>query len=196
METGTSRFNRQIAGARCCVKGLDSVKVVQFTGDRVPNDFPGGELPWQMYHGVRNALVETCRKYGPIGPMGRVKILQQVEDPYIMRVEDTEFWESGDPDPWYYIITDQYNQERYCYTELYGDEPFSTSWLVSVMATLREFEGWGLGVTNIPDSYVLIFGKRLMVKGRLAKCKSAQEVVETASKLLKSGNKRWWQFWK
>jgi len=34
----------------------------------------------------------------------------------------------------------------------------------------------------------LIFGKRLLVNGRLAMCKSASEV-------LRSGNKRWWQFW-
>jgi hypothetical protein len=113
-----------------------------------------------------------------------------------MLAEDTQSWERGDPDPWYYIIDDQYNHERYCYAELYGDDPFNVGWLVSLMATLREFDGWGLGVNNIPDSYVLIFGKRLMVKGRLAKCKSAQEVVATASKLLKRGDKRWWQFWK
>jgi hypothetical protein len=51
-------------------------------------------------------------------------------------------------------------------------------------------------VKNIPDSYVLIFGKRMMVKGRVAKCKSAVEVVASARQLLKRGRKRWWQFWK
>jgi len=55
-------------------KGLDSLKVIPFTRDRVPNEYPGGDLPWQMYHGVRNALVQTCRRYGPTGPMGVVKI--------------------------------------------------------------------------------------------------------------------------
>ena len=176
------------------MKGLDPIKIVPFTRDRVPNDYPGGDLPWQMYHSVRNALVETCRKYSPTGPIGRVKIVQEVEDPHTMLAKDREFWERGDSDPWYYIIDDQYNHERYCYAELYGDDPFNAGWLVSLMATLCEFDGWGLGVNNIPDSYVLIFGKRLMVKGRLARCKSAQEVVATASKLLKRGDKRWWQF--
>jgi hypothetical protein len=117
--------------------------------------------------------------------MGVVKIVEDVESPYMMLAEDIDFWESGDPDPWYYIIDDQYNHERYCYAELYGDDPFNGSWLLSVTATLRKFEGWGMGVTNIPDSYVLIFAKRLMVKGRLAKCKSAPDVVASARQLLK-----------
>ncbi len=164
------------------MKGLDSLKVVRFTRERVPNDYPGGDLPWQMYHSVRNALVETCRTYGPTGPMGVVKIVPDVKHLDKMLVEDFDLWESGDPDPWYYIIDDQYNHERYCYAELYGDDPFNANWLLSVTATLREFDGW--------DSYVLIFGKRLMVKGGLAKCKSAADVVYTARRLLKRGEKR------
>jgi hypothetical protein len=178
------------------MKGLDSLKIVPFTRYRIPNDYPGGDLPWQIYHSVRNALVETCRRYGPTGPMGVVKIVSDVEDPYLMLAEDRDFWEDGDPDPWYHIIDDQYNHERYCYAELYGDDPFNAGWLLSITATLREFEGWGLGINNIRDSYLLIFGKRLMVKGRLAKCKTAEEVLATASQLLKRGDKRWWQFWK
>ena len=170
--------------------GLHSLKVVPITGERVPNDYPGGNLPWQIYHTVRNALVDTCRKYGPTGPMGVVKIDSDVEDLDMMLVEDIDCWESGEPDPWYYIIDDQYNHERYCYAELYGDDSFNGDWLLSVTATLREFEGWGLGVKNIPDSYLLIFAERLMVHGTLSKCKSAVEVVETGRRLLRRGNKR------
>jgi hypothetical protein len=70
------------------VKDLDSLKVVPFNRDRVPNDYPGGDLPWQMYHSVRNALVKTCRKYGPTGPMGVVKIIPDVEDPYRMKSKE------------------------------------------------------------------------------------------------------------
>ncbi|MCE9562167.1 MAG: hypothetical protein K8U57_08950 [Planctomycetes bacterium] len=178
------------------MKGLESLKVKSFTQNRVPNDYPDGELPWQVYHTVRNALVQTCRKYGPTGPMGVTKITQDGEGPYMLMARDPDFWESGDPDPWYFIIDDQYNHERYCYAELHGDDPFNAGWLLSVTKTLREFDGWGLGVSNIPDSYLLIFGKRLMVSGRLARCRSAMEVVETARRLLKSGGKRWWQFWR
>jgi hypothetical protein len=178
------------------MNGLESLKVVPFTGERVPNEYPGGELPWQVYHTVRNALVQTCRRFGPTGPMGVVPIMPDVEDPALLAAEDPAFWESGDPDPMYFILDDQLNHERYCYAELYGGDPFSAAWLLAITATLQDFKGWGLGVSNIPDSYVLIFGKRLRVRGRLARCRSAGEVVEAARRLLQTGGKRWWQFWR
>jgi hypothetical protein len=178
------------------LSGLESIKVVAFTRDRIPNDYPGGQLPSYVYHTVRNALVRTCRKYGPTGPMGLVKIVPEVANPYAMLAEDIDFWERGDPEPWYFIVDDQYNHERYCYAELYGDDPFSAGWLLSITETLKDFDGWALAVMNIPDSYILIFGERLLVKGKLANCKSALEVVETARRLLRRGDKRWWQFWR
>ena len=63
--------------------------------------------------------------------------------------------------------------------------------------TLREHDGWGLGIKNIPDGYVLIFGTRLLVQGRrLSRCTTAPEVVEAVRYLLRRGEKKWWQFWK
>ena len=176
--------------------GLDSLKVKAFTQDHLPNDYPGGDLPWQTYHTVRNALVQTCRRYGPTGPMGVCKIVPDVEDLARMLVKDCDSWELGDPDPMYFILDDQMNHEQYCYAELYGEDPFNAGWLLSITETLRVFKGWGLGVGNIPDSYILIFGNRLLVKGRLAKCQTAVEVVEEARRLLKRGDKKWWQFWR
>jgi hypothetical protein len=176
-------------------KYLDSLKVRAFTRDRVPNEYPGGDLPWQMYHGVRNALVQTCRRFGPTGPMGVVTITADVDDPYRASANG-DFWERGDPNPAYYIIDDQYNHERYCYAELYGDDPFNAGWLLAITATLSEFDGWGLGINNIQSSYILIFGNRLLVKGHLAKCRTASEVVTEARRLLKRGDKKWWQFWR
>jgi hypothetical protein len=129
--------------------------------------------------------------------MGEVRIIGDVADPYLQVGKDRDFWERGDPDPTYYIIPDQYNHERYCYAELYGDDPFNPGWLLSVTAALREHKGWGLGIGNIPDSYLLIFGKRLMVKGwQLDRCQTASEVVVAVRRLLKGKGKRWWQFWK
>jgi hypothetical protein len=79
--------------------GLEALKIVPFTRDRVPNDYPGGELPWQVYYTVRNALVQTCRKFGPTGPMGVVKIVADVADPIKMLAVDPDFWQRGDTDP-------------------------------------------------------------------------------------------------
>jgi hypothetical protein len=179
------------------VNDLRALKVVPFTHRRVPNPYPGGELPWQVYHTVRNAIVRACRKHGPTGPMGEVRITAGADSVGDQRIEDPESWEPGDRDPTYYIIDDQYNDERYLYTELYGDDPFNAGWLLSVTAVLQQYKGWGLGINNIPDSYVLIFGRRLMVKGRqLARCRSALEVVQAVGRLLRRGDRKWWQFWK
>lgn len=175
---------------------LNSLKVVPYRSKRVPNEYPGGDLPWQVYHAVRNALVTTCRRFGPTGPMGQVKIVADVEDPHRQIIHDRDFWERGDPDPTYFILDDQFNNERYCYAELFGDDPFHAGWLLAITATLREFDGWGLAVSTIPNSYVLIFGDRLMVSGRLATCRTAAEVVETARRLIRRGRRRWWQFWR
>lgn len=102
--------------------------------------------------------------------------------------EGVEPWPRGAAKPDYYIIPDQYNHERFVYGELCGDDPFREEWLVAVAAALGEYGGWGLGIGNIPESYLLIFGDRLMVNGKLAACRSAREVVRTASQLLKESN--------
>ena len=146
--------------------GLDALAVVPFTRARVTEADPGGELPWQVYHAVRNALVETCRRFGPTGPMGVVTVTPDVQNPYHAALQDDSFWEPGDADPAYYLIPDQYNHERYCYAELYGDDPFTGDWLLATAETLRRFNGWGLGVKNVPGSYVPVFPDRLMVSGR------------------------------
>ncbi len=166
---------------------LDSLEVRYYTVNHIPNDYPEGDLPWQVYHTVRNALVRACRRHGPTGPLGEVKIVEGVADPYKQLAADPGFWEPGDPNPTYHIIPDQYNNERYCYAELHGDNPFNADWLLSVTATLREYEEWGLGVNHIPNNYVLIFGDRLLVTGEdLSRCNTAAEVVEAVRRLLRS----------
>jgi hypothetical protein len=174
-------------------EGLDSLKVVPYAGPRVPNPYPEGDLPWQVYHSVRNDLVRVCRERGPTGMMGELKIDYGFENlnEYIMEY-DLQVWEPGDPDPTYQIIDDQYNNERYCYAYLCGNDPFNAGWLLDLTETLREHKGWGLGIESIPNHYVLIFGKRLLVTGRrLRRCRSASEVVDTVHQLLTDGDKRW-----
>jgi hypothetical protein len=125
------------------------------------------------------------------GPMGVVRIDEAVTDPYRQTFTERGFWERGDPNPSYYIIPDQANDERYLYAELYGDDPLTPAWLADVAATLRGFDGWGLGLGNIPESYVLILGDRVMVKRpHLSRCKDAESVVTVVRQLLESGKKQ------
>ena len=171
---------------------LARLPVVPYTDDRVPNDYPGGDLPWQVFHAVRNALVVACRKHGPTGPMGVARI-----EPDVERGPNLYAWERGDPDEVYFIVDDQYNHERYFYAEVVTAEAFTDDWLRSVVTTLREFEGWGLAVKSVPGGYLLIFGDKLMVNGRLARCRTTTDVVTVAQRLTRRGWRRhWWQFWK
>lgn len=165
---------------------VNELRVIAYKTTRVDNPYPGGELPWQVYHTVRNAVVRACRAHGPTGPMGELKIAEGVGDLYQwLGREGVKPWPRGDAKPDYYIIPDQYNHERFIYGELCGEDPFREEWLVAVAAALGEYGGWGLGIGNIPESYLLIFGDRLM---KLAACRSAREVVCTASQLLKESN--------
>jgi hypothetical protein len=97
-------------------------------------------------------------------------------------------WERGDPDPVYYIIDDQYNDERYLYAELLGKDPFRPEWLADIATTLEDYPAWGIGVNNIPGHYIIIFSSKIMVTGpRLISCKSAREVVKAVQDLLREG---------
>jgi hypothetical protein len=75
-------------------------------------------------------------------------------------------WDRGDADPTYSIVDDQPSHECYVYAELYGDDPFNPGWPAGFVEALRDYPDWGVGIGNIPDSYVLIFRAKLLVKGR------------------------------
>ncbi len=171
------------------VTDITRLNVIRFTKERVPNPYPEGELPWQIYQGVRNAIVLACRKHGPTGPMGEVRIVEGVDDPYRQLFKQPGFWERGDPNPCYYVIPDQYNHERYLYAELYGDDPFHPAWIQDVVETLGQYPRWGLGINNIPDGYVLMFADRLMVKGPIfGRWPSAPQVIEIVRRQLRQGS--------
>jgi hypothetical protein len=156
-----------------------TLKIEHYTAERVPNPNPAGETPWHQYHTVRNALVRCCRKHGPTGSMGILSF--NPKQPQF----DFLQWERGDADPWYYIIDDQYNDERYLYVELCVDHALTMTWVADVSDTFSQFPGWGLGVVNVPDAYLLIFEHKLMVHGEpFKKCKTAEDVVEVGRRQL------------
>jgi hypothetical protein len=134
--------------------------IEHYTAERIPNPYPAGDLPWQVYHTVRNAVVRCCRRFGPTGPMGELPIADS-DSP-----DSEKNWESGDDDPVdYYIIDDQYNSERYLYMELLRPEALHADWLRDLMAALGSHPGWGVGITNFEEAYALVFSDKLMVTG-------------------------------
>ena len=90
------------------------VRVVHYDSRHVANPYPKGELPWQVYHTVRNAIFRACRS------MGR-------REQWLNAQFDTirtwtarygmEDWPIGDEPCEYFIVDDQYGHEQYLYME-------------------------------------------------------------------------------
>ena len=134
--------------------------IEHYSGERVPNPYPAGDLPWQVYHTVRNAVLRCCRGHGRAGPMGECPIADGDDTP--------DDWPLGDPDPLdFFVIDDQYNHERYVYLEIVRPEAFTEQWLRDLMRTLSDHRGWGVGIMSWPKAYMLAFGDKLMVTGRV-----------------------------
>lgn len=155
------------------------LKIVPFTQEYVPNPYPRGDLPWQVYHSVRNAVVRACRAHGATGPMGECPIIEADAPPYLG-------WEHGDPDAVYFVLDDQYNRDRYVYGEVYAASAFHLGWVADVTEALAGFPGWGLGIKNIPYAYVLMFASKLMIKGEMFRdCEDVVRVVEVVQRQLR-----------
>jgi hypothetical protein len=176
---------------------LSELKIEAFTAKRVRNEHPGGRMTWQTFHEVRNAVVRASRTFGPTGPMGEIKLDPQVQNLDAQLADDPDFWLHGDENPKYCIGDNAINNERFVHVTLHGEDALSADWLAAIVATMRQHRGWAVEIGNIPNSSLLIFGKRILVKGRqLRRCKDAAQVIEVASRLLKQGPKQWWQFWR
>ena len=132
--------------------------VEHYTTERVPNPNPHGTTSYDTFERVRQALLAVCRTYGVTGP-------DDISDDY---------------DVW--VVDDQYNYELYQYVEVYNRGLLSAAWLREMMAALRRFRGWGVGVKNIRFAYLLIFGDKLMVTGYpFAGCHNIETVAAAAS---------------
>ena len=146
--------------------------VVHYAVERIPNPRPGG-LTWQIYHSVRNAVVRACRAFGPTGPMGECPIVVGPDDP-------PSGWPLGDRPCVFYVIDDQYNEERYIYMEVEPTAAVSAEWLAGLVAVLRDHPGWGIGITNVREGYMLLFADRIMVTGpAFDGCRDAGAVLQS-----------------
>jgi hypothetical protein len=142
------------------------VWIVHYDAERIPDDRPGAGLRAAEWFGaVRNAIVETCRCHGPTGP-----------DDFGAGVNyDTVV---------YYVVADQFNTERYQYTEVCKPEGMTRAWLLDLMAALGKHRYWGIGI-RIPQGYMLVFDDRLMVTGvTFQGCVTLDDLVRRAREAL------------
>lgn len=133
--------------------------IQHYRRERIPNPYPPGDLPWQIYHIVRNDILRVCRQFGTVGPMAECPLTGGLETP--------DDWpaEPGDRSD-YYIVDDQYNHERYLYMYVHGERFFTVKWLGAVMKALARHTGWGIGILSFSDGYMLVYADRLLVTGK------------------------------
>lgn len=138
---------------------IDSLRIEHYTAERVPNPACASGDEW---FDVADELVGACLKNGPtwsgcIGP-----------DP-------------GDDVAVSFVFEDtQWNDERYHYVWV-DPTAFTREWLSDIVGVLGRFPGWGLGVKNVEQGYMLIFADRVMVTGLpFADCDSIDEIVTQA----------------
>lgn len=134
-----------------------SVPVVHYDSPYISNPNPKGETPMEEFWEVRLAIYNATQKHGETGP------------------------ESEADDPRFWVVDDQYNDERYHNMEVYEPEGWTTDWLTDVIKTLRQHEGWAVSVGGIDQGHLLVFADRLMVTGpTFESCNDLESVVAAA----------------
>jgi len=79
--------------------------------------------------------------------------------------EADQRWKStGVLSPDFFVLDDKMNDERYIYVEA-SSAHFSERWIASVVKCLGASPGWGVGITNLKNGYLIILENILLVNG-------------------------------
>jgi len=138
--------------------------IVTYSGDQVPSSLTADsndELETGAWYAVRKCVLLESSCYGHVGP----------DDP-----SDTkQFW----------LVDDCLNDKCFQYMEILDPSVATKDWIAAMIHVLQAFPKWGLGVTNLSDGYLLIFGDRLMVTGpSFASCRTVSDVGKALGTLI------------
>jgi hypothetical protein len=102
-------------------------------------------------------------------------------------MDDPEFvdergdWPNAHLQPDFFIVDDQYNDERYLYVSVCDKACFTLEWVLDLLQTLRDLPGWGVCITNVENGYLILFSERIMVTGKtFSCCNNLLQLVERA----------------
>lgn len=141
----------------------NDVPIVVYDAERIPDDRPGaGETSGEVFYAVREEIIEVCARHGPTWDQPGV--------------------DSSNCDYW--VVDDQYNDERYQYLEV-KSRAFTKAWLLDLMAKLVSLPHWGVGIT-VPKGYVIVFADRVMVAAgpTFDGVRNLNDVIQRASRAL------------
>jgi len=137
------------------------IRVVPFSKDEyTPADHTGPPLfTWKQYYSFRNDLIRILQRYGTIGPMGEMPILDDLET-------SEEAWHGGTKNPDFFVVADMWNEyNRWNRVE-------TSPWLVNIsllhelIAMVRTWPGWCVYLALVQGG-VTVLGDRVLYEGDL-----------------------------
>ena len=137
------------------------VRVIPFNTDECAAAPESGPplFTWREYYTFRNALLRVLQRYGTVGPMGEMPILEDWE-------ASESAWLAGTEDPDFFVVGDMWNEwSRWNRVEA---SPWltTTSLLVDVTRMLQMFPGWCVYFA-LTEGGLTVFQDRILYEGPL-----------------------------
>jgi len=138
-----------------------AVRVVPFApNEYTPADKTGPALfTWQQYYSFRNEIVEALRRYGTVGPMGVMPILEEWE------LADSA-WQAGDPKPKFFVVSDMWS-DRSRWSRVEADPwAINLEALFDLLAIARRWPDWCVYLALVQGG-LMILADRILFEGDL-----------------------------
>lgn len=142
------------------------VRVMPFSKERCPFD-KGRAHTWQQWHSFRNAVLDILSRYGTVGPLGKLPILESYE-------ESLSEWHVTTRRPDFFVVDD----------DMYGNSVrveascalVKPSLLDELLMLLVPFRDWSAYLA-LEKGGLWVFGDRILFAGSLfAECTSIADL--------------------
>ena len=143
-----------------------SVRVIPFSEEQCPFD-KNGTHTWQEWHSFRNAVLDILSRYGSVGPMGKLPILDTYE-------EATNSWKVATRKPDFFVVDDDLYRNS---VRVEGQSTLVTPPLLDeLLMLLVPLRDWSVYLALIKGG-VWLFRDRILLEGSLfAGCDSVVDL--------------------
>lgn len=143
-----------------------AIRVIAFSRKECPFD-KAREHTWQEWHSFRNQVLDILSRYGSVGQMGKMPILDTYE-------ESNDAWESSSKRPDFFVVDDDMYGNS---VRVEGDctlvKPILLHELLMLLAPLRD---WSVYMALIKGG-IWVFCDRILVEGNFfADCCSVTDL--------------------
>jgi hypothetical protein len=120
----------------------------------------------QRFSDLHRLVVEACRRYGTVGPLG-----------------ESDAQGSGDQaesvrDPDFYVVEEPYGDEQRLYVEP-KSEVVSAEWMVTIAAAMRAHPGWDVVVSLGERIAATVSGRSILITGWESRSEDLPGILES-----------------